>query len=78
VVYSRAKSGAAVLYVDGAEVARATVAGNLSAWNDGYRLGLGNEFTYDRPWLGEYHLAVFYNRALSAEEVREHYRAGVE
>jgi hypothetical protein len=78
VVYSRSRSGAAVLYVDGAEVARATVAGNLSAWNDGYRLGLGNELSYDRPWLGEYHLAAFYSRALGAEEVREHYRAGVE
>jgi hypothetical protein len=78
VVYSRAKSGAAVLYVDGAEVARATVAGNLSNWIESYRLGFGNEFTYDRPWLGEYHFAAFYNRALTAEEVREHYRAGIE
>jgi hypothetical protein len=78
VVYSRARSGAAVLYVDGAEVAGATAAGNLSVWNDGYRLGLGNEFSCDRPWLGEYRLMAFYSRALSAEEVREHYRAGVE
>jgi hypothetical protein len=78
VVYTRAASGAAALYVDGVEVARATVAGNLSTWNEGYRLGLGNEFSNDRPWLGELHLAAVYSRALSAEDVRQNQRAGAD
>ncbi|MDQ3730810.1 MAG: hypothetical protein M3329_02340, partial [Pseudomonadota bacterium] len=25
----------------------------LSAWDPGYRLAIGNEFTYQRPWRGE-------------------------
>src|SRR6185295_3876262 len=52
-VYARAASGAAAFFIDGVESAKATIAGDLSAWNDGYRLGLANEFSYDRAWLGE-------------------------
>jgi hypothetical protein len=77
-VYTRSASGAATLYVDGVELSRGTVTGNLSNWNDGYRLGLGNEFSNDRAWLGEYHLAAVYGRALTADDVRQNQRAGIE
>lgn len=30
----------------------------LSNWNPGYRLALGNEFTYQRPWHGEIRTAL--------------------
>jgi len=75
-VYARAVSGAAVIFLDGVESARTTLAGNLSSWNDGYRLGLANEFSNDRAWLGEYQLVAIYNRALSLEEVRQNFKAG--
>jgi hypothetical protein len=77
-VYTRSSAGVATLYLDGAEVARSTVGGDLSAWDDTYRLGLGNEHTNDRPWLGELHLAAVYSRALSADEVKQNLRAGAE
>jgi len=78
IVFTRAASGAVSLYVDGVELARGSVAGNLSHWNDGYRLGLGNEFSNDRPWLGEIQLAAVYSRALGADEVKQNHRAGTE
>jgi len=78
VVYSRSRSGVAVLYLDGQEVALAGSPGNLSTWNDGYRLALGNEFVQGRPWLGEYQFVAIYGRVLSPEEVKQHYRAGTE
>lgn len=78
VVYCRSRSGAAFLYLDGQEVALASTPGNLSTWNDGYRLALGNEFVEGRPWLGEYQLVALYSRVLSPEEIKQHYRAGTE
>jgi hypothetical protein len=77
-VYARAASGAAAIFLDGVETAKTTVAGNLSSWNDGYRLGLANEFSNDRAWLGEYQLVAIYNRALSLEEVRQNLKAASE
>ncbi|MBI3856315.1 MAG: FecR domain-containing protein, partial [Planctomycetes bacterium] len=56
-VYTRATSGAAALYLDGAEIAKTSVGGSFASWNDGFRIGLGNEFSNDRAWLGEYHYA---------------------
>jgi hypothetical protein len=77
-VFTRAASGTATIYVDGVEAVRGSVAGNFSAWDDRGRLGLGNEMTNDRPWLGEYHLVAVYSRALSADDVKQNYRAGAE
>jgi hypothetical protein len=78
VVYTRSASGATALYLDGTEAARSSVAGNLSTWNETYRLALGNELTNDRPWLGEFQLAALYSRALGADEVKQNLRAGTE
>jgi hypothetical protein len=75
-VYARSASGAAAIYLDGAEAAKTTVGGNLSSWSDGYRIGLGNEFGSDRVWLGEYHLVAIYSRALSPEDVKQNFKAG--
>ena len=40
------------------------------------RRQLGNEFSLDRPWLGEYHRLALYGRALTAAEVAEQFQAG--
>jgi hypothetical protein len=50
--------------------------GDFSSWDDSYRLVLANVATGSRPWLGEYRLAAFYNRALSPVEVKQNYRVG--
>jgi len=74
--YTREPSGKARFYVNGKQVAEKTVAGDLGNWNDDYRLGLGNEFSNNRAWLGAYHLVAIYGRALSAQEVKMHFEAG--
>ena len=39
---------------------------------------LANELTFDRPWLGEFHLVALYARALSPTEVQQNLKAGPE
>jgi hypothetical protein len=76
VVYTHDASGVAKIYVNGVERASGAVGGDLSNWNEGYRLALANELTEDRPWLGEFHLVAIFNRALSQDEVIQNFRAG--
>jgi len=75
-VYVREASGEARFYLNGVQVGQRTVGGDFSNWDDGYRFGLGNEFTNDRPWLGELHLVAIYSRALGPAEVEQNYRVG--
>lgn len=77
VVYTRNASGTAVLYLNGKEVARETISGELKAWTRDYKLHLANEANDDRHWLGEYHLVAFYNRALTAAEVNHNFNASL-
>lgn len=76
VVYTRNRAGQARLYLDGRRVIQRNVAGNLSRWDRSYRLGLANEFSGDRPWLGIYRLVAIYSRALTASEVEQNFQAG--
>ena len=76
IVYSRNASGIAKVYVDGAEVSSNRDDGDLSNWDRRYRLALANEWTQDRPWLGELHLVAIYNRAMSEAEVKQNFNAG--
>ena len=83
VVYTRDSSGQARLYVDGMAVSNQTVAGDLSNWLEGYRLGIGaelNEVTQApndhryRHWEGELYRVAIYHRALTPQEVTESYQ----
>ena len=76
VVYTFDRSGQARLYLDGQLSAEQKIGGELSNWDGGFSLGLANELTKDRPWLGTYRLVAIYSRDLSAAEVRQNYRAG--
>jgi hypothetical protein len=78
VVYTRAPSGLAQVYLNGVEVTSRTVGGNLGNWDTGHRLALANEVTGDRPWLGDLQLVAVYSRALSAAEVRQNFEAGAD
>jgi mono/diheme cytochrome c family protein len=77
VVYTRAQSGAALIYLNGKQQTAQQVAGDLSGWSDTFHLSLANELTGDRPWQGELHLAAIYGRSLSADEVSKNFAAGV-
>jgi outer membrane protein assembly factor BamB len=78
VVYTRDASGKATIRVNGAVQGSGTIPGDLSNWDEGFRLALANELTHDRPWLGELHLVAIYSRALTAPEVETNHRAGPE
>ena len=76
VVYTRDKAGNVRIYVDGRRRAAGKVAGNLSNWDDRFRLGLANELSGDRPWSGELQLVAVYGRALTPREVEQNFKAG--
>ena len=76
-VYTREASGQALLYVDGKEVSRALVPGDVANWDDSFRLALANELTGDRPWRGEFRRVAVYDRAMTGAEVAERFAAGV-
>ncbi|MBV6624590.1 MAG: tandem-95 repeat protein [Rivularia sp. (in: Bacteria)] len=76
VVYTRFSDGDAALYVDNQLVASENIRGDLSNWDDDYRLGIGNELTGDRPWLGSLDLFAVYNQAFDAGEVEQNFLAG--
>jgi hypothetical protein len=67
------------LYVNGTLVSTADpqAGGNLADWNDTFALVLGNEVSSDRPWHGVIRLAAIHNRALSADQIRQNFDAGV-
>jgi hypothetical protein len=76
VVYTRNKQGAAAVYVNGRQSGKETVRGDFSNWDDRFLFAVGNELSKDRLWQGTLHLAAIYDRALSAEEVRQNHAAG--
>ena len=71
IVYTRDTNGKANLYIDNELVTSDQIAGNSSNWDLNYELGLANELTGDRPWIGTYDLVAVYDRALSSEEVTQ-------
>ncbi|MFP4250427.1 MAG: LamG domain-containing protein [Armatimonadota bacterium] len=67
-----------VIYVDGESVYEAVDrAGTFENWDDAMHLGIGNEITGDRRWFGSVHLVAFYTYALSPDQVRMNFDAGV-
>ena len=77
VVYTRARSGRAKIFLNGKPVAEKTIAGELTNWDGSFRLALADEVSGGRPWLGTYHLVAIYARDLSAAEVLQNFRAGI-
>lgn len=77
VVFTRDRSGNAIIYINGQERAVDQLTGSLTNWAANFPLLLANERTDDRPWLGTYTLVAIYNRALSSHEVQHNYNAGL-
>ena len=49
----------------------------LNTWDDTFALVLGNEASNDRPWEGVIRFAALHNRALTGEQIRTNFAAGV-
>lgn len=67
------------LYVDGVftDDLDETEPGNLNDWDNSYALVLGNEASSDRPWAGKIRLLAIHNRALTAQQIKQNFDAGV-
>ncbi len=78
VVYTRDAAGVARIYLDNVLRASGTIGGNLSNWDPAYPLALANEPSLNRPWLGTFHLAAIYQRALAPAEIAHHFAIGPE
>ncbi len=77
VVYTREKGGRTKLYLDGREDAAGEADGDLSNWDSGMALALGDEPGREsRLWLGSYRLVALYGRALTPAEVAGNFGAG--
>ncbi len=73
VVYTRDSGGNVSIYVNGRLNQRERVLGDFSGWNDQYRLGIGNELSGDRPWVGDLHWVAVYSRAWRPSDVTARY-----
>jgi cytochrome c553 len=62
------------IFVDAKQVAEKKYDGDLSSWDSGFQLAIGNELTGDRPWEGRLHRLAFYARAIDAIEVEANYK----
>jgi Concanavalin A-like lectin/glucanases superfamily len=51
--------------------------GNLVDWDNSFALVLGNEVSGDRQWQGKLRLVAIHNRALSPQQVKQNFAAGV-
>lgn len=51
--------------------------GTLADWDDTFAFVLGNEVSGDRQFEGTFRLVAVHNRALTAEQVRQNFQAGV-
>lgn len=76
IVYTRAASGKARIYVNNEVAANGIVAGDFSDWRGTSRLTVGNDSAGQQPWLGELHLLALYCRALDSSDVRRNFLAG--
>ncbi|MEO2162884.1 MAG: LamG-like jellyroll fold domain-containing protein, partial [bacterium] len=76
VVYTRATDGSAKLWVDGQLELLTTSPGMFQNWDASFQFALGNEIGTSRPWLGGFHLAAIYDRALTDGEVQQNFGVG--
>jgi hypothetical protein len=76
-VVTRNAAGAWVTYINGAQTATGTIAGQLgAAWDNSSQYTIGNSHVGDDPYVGLLSLVAVYQRALSQQEVVQNYNVG--
>lgn len=78
VVYARDRGGRARIFINGKLNVEQTIGGAASNWDEAFHVGLGNELSGDRPWLGALRLAAIYDRSLAPKEIEQNFRAGAD
>lgn len=74
VVVTFNRDGILRIFVDAKQVAEKKYDGELSSWDSGFQLAIGNELTGDRPWEGQLHRLAVYSKALDADQVDHNYK----
>ena len=69
-VYTMRAGRSARIYVGGELVANSKAGGDVSNWDGGMQLALGNEHSGERQWLGALRRVAVYDRELAPDEVR--------
>jgi len=77
IVYTRKEKGKVNLYINGKLSDSRSVDGDTRNWDLSYRLGLANEISNGRPWLGSYYLVAVYGQALTPDDIQRNYNAGL-
>jgi len=84
VVYTWDGKGTGRIYVDGElqsekqfAASEADCINSLSAWNGQYFLALGKDPDGQWPGRGEFQLVAIYDRALTAQDVAQNFKAGI-
>ena len=77
IAFTRSRDGMVRVYIDGQENSKRKLEGDTSNWGTDFELALGNELNGGRNWLGTYYLVAIYGRALTPQEIRENFSAGV-
>jgi len=75
-VVTRDPAGNLLLYRNGVLTSKKQLKGDFTNWQEGLRLGLGNDPDDHRPWEGALYLVAIYSRALAPEEVQQNFQAG--
>jgi len=76
IVYTRAATGKAELYINGVLSSQRTdIDGSFSNWGL-FQFALANELDGSRPWLGELHLIALYDQDLNSRTVQQLFDAG--
>lgn len=78
VVYTCNRQGQAKLFLNGTLEQELALGAGPSNWDATLLLGVGNELSRDRPWLGRLRLLAIYSRALAPEEIARNFQAGRE
>lgn len=76
VVMTRDTAGTVRIYINSVLSGERFIGGDLSNWDNSYQLGLANELTNNRKWLGDLYLVALYSRALNATEILQNYIVG--
>ncbi len=66
------------IYVNGEDTGvMESSGGSLSEWDNSFALVLGNEVSNDKPWAGVVRLVAIHDRALTEEQIKQNFAAGV-
>ena len=76
-ILTRNEKGVEKIFVNG-ELRDSTtlIYGDLSNWDNSYKLAIGNNFLQNKPWMGEIFYLGIYKRELNSVEILHNYNLG--